>query len=229
MVQRLDCRIIKFLCRHCAAFSFCREVVKLAATRLIALHKNKGKSVAACLKSRTDYAQNPDKTQQGELVSSYECSPLTVDEEFMLSKRQYELVTGRRQKSDVIAYQIRQSFKPGEITAEEANKVGYELAMRFTKGKYVDPMGKRIRPDFLSQHFPDFLVAHQMKRIRFHDLRHSCASLLYANGVSLKEIQEWLGHSDISTTSNIYTHLDFSSKVSSANAIVNIFPENTKV
>ena len=90
-------------------------------------------------------------------------------------------------------------------------------------------MGKRIRPDFLSQHFPDFLVARQMKRIRFYDLRHSCASLLYANGVSLKEIQEWLGHSDISTTSNIYTHLDFSSKVSSANAIVRIFPEETKV
>ena len=56
---------------------------------------------------------------------------------FMLSKRQYDLVNGRRQKSDVIAYQIRQSFKPGEITAEEANKVGYELAMRFTKGKYA--------------------------------------------------------------------------------------------
>ena len=137
MVQWPDCRIIKSLCRLCAAFSFCREVVELAATRLIALHKNKGKSVAACLKSRTDYAQNPDKTQQGELVSSYECSPLTVDEEFMLSKRQYELMTGRRQKSDVIAYQIRQSFKPGEITAEEANKVGYELAMRFTKGKHA--------------------------------------------------------------------------------------------
>ena len=113
------------------------EVVGMAATRLIALHKNKGKSVATCLKSRTDYAQNPEKTKQGELVSSYECSPLTVDEEFMLSKRQYELATGRRQKSDVIAYQIRQSFKPGEITAEEANKVGYELAMRFTKGKYA--------------------------------------------------------------------------------------------
>ena len=109
----------------------------LAATRLIALHKNKGKSVAACLKSRTNYAKNPDKTNRGELVSSYECSPLTADEEFMLSKRQYELMTGRRQKSDVIAYQIRQSFKPGEITAEEANKVGYELAMRFTKGKYA--------------------------------------------------------------------------------------------
>ena len=109
----------------------------MAATRLIALHKNKGKSVAACLKSRTDYAQNPDKTEQGQLVSSYKCSPLTVDEEFMLTKRQYDLATGRRQKSDVIAYQIRQAFRPGEITAEEANKVGYELAMRFTKGKHA--------------------------------------------------------------------------------------------
>ena len=107
----------------------------MAATRLIALHKNKGKTVAACLKSRTDYVQNPDKTEQGELVSCHECSPLTVDEEFMLTKRQYELATGRRQKSDIIAYQIRQSFCPGEITAEETNKVGYELAMRFTKGR----------------------------------------------------------------------------------------------
>jgi len=116
----------------------------MAATRLIALHKNKGKSVAACLKSRTDYVQNPDKTEQGELVSCYECSPLTVDEEFMLSKRQYELATGRRQKSDIIAYQIRQSFKPGEITAEEANKVGYELAMRFTKPYHSTPRERRL-------------------------------------------------------------------------------------
>ena len=109
----------------------------MAATRLIALHKNKGKSVAACLKNRTDYIENPDKTEQGQFVSSYACSTLTADEEFMLTKRQYDLVNGRRQKSDVIAYQIRQSFRPGEITAEEANKVGYELAMRFTKGKYA--------------------------------------------------------------------------------------------
>ena len=113
-----------------------KGVRKLAATRLIALHQNKGKSVAACLKSCTDYAQNPEKTDGGALVSSYGCSPLTVDEEFLLSKRQYEQSTGRSQKNNVIAYQIRQSFKPGEITPEEANKVGYELAMRWTKGKY---------------------------------------------------------------------------------------------
>ncbi len=109
----------------------------MAATRLIALHKNKGKSVAACLKSRTDYAQNPDKTNKGELVSSYACSPLTVDEEFMLTKRLYERSTGRIQKSDVIAYQVRQSFKPGEVTPEEANRIGYEFAERFLKGKYA--------------------------------------------------------------------------------------------
>ena len=109
----------------------------LAATRLIPMRKNKGKSIGACLHNHTSYIQNPDKTEQGELVSSYQCSPLTVDEEFLLTKRLYEQTTGRSQKSDVIAYQIRQSFKPGEITAEEANKVGYELAMRFTKGKHA--------------------------------------------------------------------------------------------
>ena len=109
----------------------------MAATRLIPLHQHKGKSIAACLKNRTDYAQNPDKTEQGELISSYQCSPLTVDEEFMLSKKMYEQTTGRRQKNNVIAYQIRQSFKPGEIAAEEANQIGYELASRFLKGKHA--------------------------------------------------------------------------------------------
>lgn len=60
--------------------------------------------------------------------------------------------------------------------------------------------------------------------MRFHDLRHSCASLLLANGVPLKQIQEWLGHSDFSTTANIYAHLDYSSKLSSAQAMVGGLP-----
>ena len=109
----------------------------MAATRLIALHINKGKSVAQCLRDRTDYAQNPEKTEKGELVTAYECDPMTADQEFLLSKRQYEHATGRRQKRDVIAYQIRQSFKPGEVTPEEANAIGQELAKRFTKGKHA--------------------------------------------------------------------------------------------
>lgn len=92
---------------------------------------------------------------------------------------------------------------------------------------YVNEIGERVKPGYLTQHFPLLLKKHNLRKIRFHDLRHSCASLLYANGVSLKQIQEWLGHSDISTTSNIYTHLDYSSKVSSANAILSVFPSKT--
>ena len=104
---------------------------------MIPMRKNKGKSIGACLHNHTSYVQNPDKTQQGELVSSYQCSPLTVDEEFLLTKRLYEQTTGRSQKSDVIAYQVRQSFKPGEVTPEEANRIGYEFAERFLKGKHA--------------------------------------------------------------------------------------------
>ena len=109
----------------------------MAATRLIPMHVNKGKTLAQSLGDRTDYAKNPEKTDKGELVTGYQCDPMTVDEEFLLSKRQYEQITGRRQKHEVIAYQIRQSFKPGEITPEEANRLGQELALRFTKGKYA--------------------------------------------------------------------------------------------
>ena len=108
----------------------------MAATRLIALHANKGRTVAQSLGDRTDYAKNPEKTEKGELVTAYGCDPMTVDEEFLLQKRLYFQQTGKTQKSDVIAYQIRQSFKPGEITPEEANRLGHELAMRFTKGKF---------------------------------------------------------------------------------------------
>ncbi len=89
---------------------------------------------------------------------------------------------------------------------------------------YVNQLGQLVKPGYLTSHFPALLVKNGMRRIRYHDLRHSCASLLYANGVSLKEIQEWLGHSNISTTANIYTHMDYSTKVATANAILGIYP-----
>lgn len=124
----------------------------MAATRLIPLHINKGKTVAQCLADRTDYSENAAKTNNGEFISSYECDPKTADEEFLLSKRQYFHITGREQKNDVIAYQIRQSFKPGEITPEEANRVGYELAMRWTKGKHAFIVATHIDKAHIHNH-----------------------------------------------------------------------------
>ena len=85
----------------------------------------------------------------------------------------------------------------------------------------VDEMGTLLSPNYLSAAFPKLLEKNGLRHIRFHDLRHSCASLLLVNGVPMKQIQEWLGHSDFSTTANIYAHLDYSSKLSSAEAMVN--------
>lgn len=109
----------------------------MATTRIISMHINKGRTVAQCLTDRTAYALNPEKTEHGTLISAYACDPHTADAEFLYAKRQYKAITGREQKNDVIAYQVRQSFRPGEITPEEANRLGYELASRFLKGKHA--------------------------------------------------------------------------------------------
>lgn len=116
---------------------FISEEISMAATRLIPLHIKKGQSLVRCLSDRIGYSQNPEKTEGGELVTAYACAPEFCEQEFLLTKSEYQKITGRKQKHEVIAYQIRQSFKPGEVTPEEANKIGYELAMRYTKGKYA--------------------------------------------------------------------------------------------
>ena len=85
---------------------------------------------------------------------------------------------------------------------------------------FVNEMGERWKPRYLSDGFKRILEQNDLRRIRFHDLRHTCASLLLANNVPMKKIQEWLGHSDFSTTANIYAHLDFQSKISSAEAML---------
>ena len=107
----------------------------MATTRLISLHIGKGRSVGTAIRDIIDYVENPDKTEGGQLVTGYQCNPKIADAEFLLFKRQYLQKTGReRGADDVIAYHLRQSFVPGEITPEEANRLGQELARRFTKG-----------------------------------------------------------------------------------------------
>ena len=110
----------------------------MATTRLMPLHAGKGRTVVKALGRTTDYVKNPEKTNGGDLVTAYRCNPSIVDQEFLFAKRQYATITGRNQKEhDVIAYHLRQSFKPGEITPELANKIGYDLAMSLTKGKHA--------------------------------------------------------------------------------------------
>jgi len=116
-------------------------------------------------------------------------------------------------------------FKEKLLALQEEQKENRRLCGRSYCKDYldyicVDEMGERIKPGYITTRFPIVLEQNDLRRIRFHDLRHSCASLLLANGVPMKQIQEWLGHSDFSTTANIYAHLDYSSKVSSANAMM---------
>lgn len=110
----------------------------MATTRLIPMHVIKGQTIANTVHQRISYAINPDKTNNGELVSAYGCQPETAIGEMLLCKKEYADYIGRSEekKSDIILYQIRQSFKPGEISPEKAQEIGYELARRFTKGQY---------------------------------------------------------------------------------------------
>lgn len=148
----------------------------MAATRLISLHLNRGKTLAQCLAERTDYSQNPEKTEGGKWVSAYECDPMTADEEFLLSKRQYQQITGRSQERDVIAYQIRQSFKPGEVTPEEANQIGYELALQFTKGRYAFLVATHVDRAHIHNHIIFNSTSRDCSR-KFRDFRLSGLAL----------------------------------------------------
>ena len=116
------------------------------------MHLNKGKTIKQCLSDRLDYGKNPEKTKEEQLISSFACDPQTADAEFALSKREYFQLTGRKQGSDVIAYQVRQSFRPGEITPEEANRIGYEFAERFLKGNHAFIVCTHIEKHHIHNH-----------------------------------------------------------------------------
>ena len=110
----------------------------MATTRIIPLHTGKGRTVGKAISDIIGYVKNPEKTDHGRLITSYQCDSRVADAQFLLDKQTYAARTGRvRGADDVIAYHLRQSFVPGEITPEEANRLGVELARRFTKGKHA--------------------------------------------------------------------------------------------
>ena len=111
----------------------------MATTTLLQRHAGEGETIAEAIRDCLDYGKDPEKTESGKYISAYECDPATVADEFLLAKASYAAMTGREQKKEnnVLCYQIRQSFYPGEITPKEANRIGYELAMRWTKGRHA--------------------------------------------------------------------------------------------
>ena len=110
----------------------------MATTRLMPLHTGKGRTVGQAISAIIDYTENPQKTDGGRLITSWQCDSRIADAEFLFTKNQYIQKTGRvRGEDDVIAYHLRQSFVPGEITPEDANRLGCELAKRFTKGNHA--------------------------------------------------------------------------------------------
>ena len=127
-------------------------------------------------------------------------------------------------KSSLRTLPLIGSFREYFLQVKEAQELNKQVCGNCYNYEYdgfvfVDELGERMRANYLTSAFPKFLENHGLRRMRFHDLRHSCASLLLANGVPLKHIQEWLGHSDFSTTANIYAHLDYKSKITSAQAM----------
>jgi Relaxase/Mobilisation nuclease domain. len=109
----------------------------LATTWIKPIHKAKGRSVTATLAGSIGYADNPDKTDGYEFVKSYGCDYYTAPNDFALTKQLYEQQTGRSGRAgDILAYHVRQSFKPGEIAPEAALEVGFALMEKFTHGRH---------------------------------------------------------------------------------------------
>ena len=125
----------------------------MATTRIMPLHVGKGRTESRAISDIIDYVANPKKTDNGRLITGYACDSRTVDAEFLLAKRQYIAATGRvRGTDDVIAYHVRQSFRPGEITPEEANRLGVEFAKRFTKGNHAFVVCTHIDKSHIHNH-----------------------------------------------------------------------------
>lgn len=198
----------------------------MATTWIKPLHVNKGKTIAQTITDRTDYAENPEKTREYEFVTGYECSPRFADKEFLLAKQEYERITGRTRVSfgkNVLAYHVRQAFKPGEITAEKANEIGRELALRFTKGNHAFIVATHIDRKHIHNHIVFNSTALDCTR-KYDDFLHSNRAvrrlsdqICLENGLSIienpkpskgKNYHKWLGEKEPSWREKLEAAID---------------------
>ena len=180
----------------------------MATTRIMPLHVGKGRTESRAISDIIDYVANPKKTDSGRLITGYACDSRTADAEFLLAKRQYLATTGRvRGADDVIAYHVRQSFRPGEITPEEANWLGVEFAKRFTKGNHAFVVCTHIDKSHIHNHIIWSSVSLEYDR-KFRNfwgstkaVRQLSDTICVENGLSIvenpkphgKSYNKWLG------------------------------------
>ena len=180
----------------------------MATTRIMPLHVGKGRTESRAISDIIDYVANPKKTDNGRLITGYACDSRTADAEFLLAKRQYIAATGRvRGADDVIAYHVRQSFRPGEITPEEANRLGVEFAKRFTKGNHAFVVCTHIDKSHIHNHIIWSSVSLEYDR-KFRNfwgstkaVRQLSDTICIENGLSIvenpkphgKSYNKWLG------------------------------------
>ncbi len=180
----------------------------MATTRIMPLHVGKGRTESRAISDIIDYVANPKKTDNGRLITGYACDSRTADAEFLLAKRQYIAATGRvRGTDDVIVYHVRQSFRPGEITPEEANRLGVEFAKRFTKGNHAFVVCTHIDKSHIHNHIIWSAVSLDCDR-KFRNfwgstraVRRLSDTICIENGLSIvenpkphgKSYNKWLG------------------------------------
>ena len=154
----------------------------MAISKLKPRHASEKRSIAAVLAERIDYSKNPEKTDGGLLVTGYQCSPETAWQEFAVSKQIYTATTGRRRApdKDVISYLIIQSFEPGTITPDEANKLGYKLALEFTGGEHQFIVATHIDKKHIHNHIEFNSTALDCSH-KFNNIKNSYIPLRKAN------------------------------------------------
>lgn len=172
------------------------------------LHIGKGRTFSTAIARIIDYVKNPEKSDHGRLISSWQCDSRIADSQFFYFKQQYIRNTGKvRGTDDVIAYHLRQSFRPGEITPEEANRLGYELAKRFTKENHAFIVCTHIDKAHVHNHIIWSAVALDEKK-KFRNfwgstnaIRRLNDTICFENGYSIVEnpskkgmsYDQWLG------------------------------------
>ena len=151
----------------------------MAISNIFARKTMRNRTRRQSMADRHDYDQKAEKTQDGELVSSFMCSPETAAEEFEISKQLYHQITGRSQSPDhdVIMYRVIQSFKPGEVSPEEANRIGYELAMKFTGGQHQFVVSTHVDKAHIHTHI-EFNSTNLNCDGKFRDVKRSALRVL---------------------------------------------------